>query len=107
MSIGTLFHKVTHAIGSLFTADNLTAAEKVVSELLPEFGNDLAAFSKSLPDEFTSLLALAKQAQKLVADAKGVKLSTTLAVHLAQAVLSAHWDEVVAEAEKLLTTGKL
>lgn len=103
MSIGSFFKSLLH----VFSGSNLTAAEKVVSDLLPEFGDDLAAFSKALPDEFNSLLALAKQAQKLVAEAKGVKLSTSLALHLAQSVITAHWPEIVAEAEKLATTGKL
>jgi hypothetical protein len=103
MSIGSFFK----SLGHLFSGHNLTAAEKVVSDLLPVVGDDLAAFSKSLPDEFASLLALANQAKKLVADVKGVNLSTSMALHLAQATITAHWPEIIAEAEKLATTGKL
>ena len=103
MSVASFFK----SLGHLFSGSNLTAAEKVVSQLLPEFGDELAAFSKSLPDEFNSLLSLAVAAQKLVKDAKGIKISTSLALHLAQAVITAHWPEIIAEAEKLATTGKL
>lgn len=103
MNIGSFFK----SLGHVFTGSNLTAAEKVVSAFLPEFGDDLAAFSKSLPGEFVSILTLAQQAQKLVGDAKGIHLSTSMALHLAQAVITAHWPEVIAEAEKVIATGKL
>lgn len=102
MSIGSLFHKVTHAIGSLFSADNLTAAEKYVASVMPDVGDQLAAISKDLPDAFNSLLDLAKQAQALVKSVKGHDISLSIAIHLAQAVLTAHWPEVVAEAEALV-----
>ena len=97
MSIGTFFK----SLGHLFNASNLSAAEKVVSDLMPVVGDDLAAYSKSLPGEFDSLLTLAQQAIKLVQDAKSVTLSKSLAIHLAQAVLTAHWPQVAAEAEAL------
>ncbi len=97
MSIGTFFK----SLGHLFTGHNLSAAEKVVSDLLPAVGDDLAAFSKTLPDARESIFALATQTQQLVHDVKGAKLSFSMALHLAQAVITAHWPEVVAEAEKL------
>lgn len=103
MSIATFFR----SLGHLFTGSNLTAAEKVVSSLLPEFGDKLATFSKALPSEFDSLLTLAKEAQAVVKAAKGIDLSVSMAIHLAQSVITAHWPEIVAEAEKLITTGKL
>lgn len=103
MSIGSFFK----SLGHLFSGSNLTAAEKVVSAYLPEFGDDLAAFSKTLPDAKDSIFALAEQVIKLVHDAKGENLSFSLALHVAQAVITAHWPEVAAEAEKLITTGKL
>lgn len=103
MSIGSFFK----SLGHLFSGSNLTAAEKVVSAYLPEFGDALATFSAGLPNEFASLMKLATEAQSVVKAAKGVDLSPTLAIHLAQAVLSAHWPAVVAEAEKLIATGKL
>jgi hypothetical protein len=103
MFIGSFFR----SLGHLFSGTNLTAAEKVVSSLLPEFGDALAAFSAKLPDEFDSLKALATEAQAVVKAAKGIDLSASMAIHLAQSVITAHWPEVVAEAEKLITTGKL
>lgn len=103
MSIGSFFK----SLGHLFTGSNLTAAEKVVSAFLPEFGDALATFSKGLPDAFDSLKALATEAQAVVKAAKGIDLSPSMAIHLAQAVITAHWPEVVAEAEKLIATGKL
>lgn len=102
MSIGSFFKSLAHHT----TGSNLTAAEKVVSTYLPVVGDDLAKFSETLPHEFNSLLVLAEAAKKLVADVKGVHLSTSLAVHLAQAVLTAHWPEVIAEAEALIGTAK-
>lgn len=102
MSIGSFFK----SLGHLFSGSNLTAAEKAVSLFLPEFGDDLAAFSKDLPAARESIFALAEQAQKLIADTKGTKLSFSMALHLAQAVITAHWPEIVAEAETLVTTGK-
>lgn len=103
MSIGSFFR----SLGHVFSGTNLTAAQKVVSDLLPVVGDDLATFSKSLPAAHDSLFELAAQAQRLVADTKGVHLSLSMAIHLAQSVITAHWPEIVAEAEKLASGGKL
>lgn len=98
MSIGSFFK----SLGHLFTGHNLTAAEKFVSDVLPVVGDDLAAFSATLPAAHDSLFALAAQAQKLIADTKGAHISLSMAIHVAQAVITAHWPEIVAEAEKLV-----
>jgi hypothetical protein len=94
-TIGNFFKK-------LFTAKNLDAAQAFVAKYLPEFGDELAAFSATLANERTSLLALADHAKDLWATAKGTTISTSLATALAQAAFNAAEAAVLKEAEKLL-----
>lgn len=94
-TIGRFFKK-------LFTAKNLDAAQAFVAKYLPEFGDELAAFSTTLASERTSLLVLADHAKDLFKAAKGATISTSLATALAQAAFNAAEQAVLAEAEKLL-----
>jgi len=94
-TIGRFFKK-------LFTAKNLDAAQAFVAKYLPEFGDELAAFSATLAKERGSLLDLADHAKDLWLSAKGTTISTSLATALAQAAFNAAEKAVLAEAEKLL-----
>jgi len=94
-TIGRFFKK-------LFTAKNLDAAQAFVAKYLPEFGDDLAAFSATLAIQRSSIFELADEAKALWKAAKGTDISTSLATALAQAAFNAAQDLVLAEAEKLL-----
>jgi hypothetical protein len=102
MSVKTLLSRVAHAVLHVFTASNLTAAMKFVADVSPIVAEDLMKASALLPSSFSSLEQLAEVAIKLVKDAKGITISKSLAIHLAQAVLTANWPEIVVEAETLL-----
>ncbi len=102
MSIASFFKSLAHTTVPVTVPKVLTAAETVVSDLLPVVGDDLAAFSATLPAAHDSIFAVATKAQALVKDAKGHDLSFSLALHLAQAVITAHWPQIVAEAEALV-----
>lgn len=102
MSVKTVIGKIIHGIGRVFTANNLTAVEKWVAEVAPEFGDKLIAFSNKLPGEFASLEKLAIEAMSLYQAAKGVPISKGLAVQLAQSIFTAHKADLEAEAAKLL-----
>ena len=90
------------AIKRTFTAKNLDAAQAFVAKYLPEFGDELAAFSATLAKERGSLLELADHAKDLWLAAKGTSISTSLATALAQSAFNAAEKAVLAEAEKLL-----
>lgn len=98
----SIFKSIWSAIKRTFTAKNLDAAQAFVAKHLPEFADDLAAFSVGLAKERSSLLDLADHAKDLFKAAKGVDLSTSLATALAQAAFNAAQKAVLAEAEKLL-----
>lgn len=98
----SIFSKIFRALGKLFTAKNLDAAQAFVAKVLPEFADELAAFSATLSNERVSLLTLADHAKDLYKAAKGIDLDTSLATALAQAAYSAAKPLVLAEAEKLL-----
>lgn len=92
-------------LGHIFTAKNLTAVEAWVAHVAPEFGAELTAFSATLAPEFASLEALAEEAIKLYNEAKGIVISKSLAIQLAQSVFTANKADLEAEAAKLLGIG--
>lgn len=98
MSLKTLF---AH-IGSLFSSSALTSIEKFVSEVSPVIGADLAAFMGTLAPAFASLETAAEQAITLIHDAKGITVSKSLAIAVAQNVFSAKSADIVTEAEAAL-----
>ena len=98
----SIFDKIWKVIKRTFTAKNLDAAQAFVAKYLPEFGDELAAFSVTLASERGSLIDLADHAKDLWLSAKGTPISTSLATALAQAAFNAAQKAVLAEAEKLL-----
>ena len=98
----SIFTTIGRFFKKLFTAKNLDAAQAFVAKYLPEFGDELAAFSTTLASERSSLLALADHAKDLWLAAKGTSLSTSLATALAQSAFNAAQELVLKEAEKLL-----
>ena len=98
----SILKSIWSAIKRTFTAKNLDAAQAFVAKYLPEFGDELAAFSATLAKERGSLLELADHAKDLFKAAKGIDLSTSLATALAQAAYSASKPIILQEAEKLL-----
>lgn len=102
MSVGSVIKSIGHVFGRIFSSNTLTAVEAWAAKAAPEFLADLIEFSNSLPDEFASLMKLAEKAKDLYEEAKGVKISTGLAVQLAQTVFTANKDDLEAEAAKLL-----
>jgi hypothetical protein len=98
----SIFKSIWSAIKRTFTAKNLDAAQAFVAKYLPEFGDELAAFSAGLAKERGSLLELADRAKDLWLSAKGTTISTSLATALAQSAFNAAEKAVLVEAEKLL-----
>ncbi|RYF13325.1 MAG: hypothetical protein EOO77_15715 [Oxalobacteraceae bacterium] len=102
MSLKSILNSIGRVIGKVFNIKTADAVLAFVAKHLPTFGPDLAAFSATLPGEFASLDKLADEAIRLFKAAKGVKLSKSLAIALAQAAYTAYKDDIQAEAEKLL-----
>jgi len=98
----SFFKKILKAVGKVFSAKNLDSGQAFVAKYLPEFKDDLAAFSATLASQRTSIFELADEAKALWKAAKGTDISTSLATALAQAAFNAAEDLVLAEAEKLL-----
>ena len=98
MSLKTVFAHIK----SFFSSSSLTAIEKLVSEVSPVIGADLASFMESLPAAFTSLETAAEQAITLLKDAKGVTMSKDLAIAVTQNIFGAKSEAIVDEAETLL-----
>jgi hypothetical protein len=99
----SIFTKIWNAIRKVFKVETFDGALAFAAKYLPEFGPALAAFSAKLPGEFASLEKLAEEAIALFKQAKGVTISKSLAIALAQAAFTAYKDDIQAEAEKLLT----
>jgi hypothetical protein len=102
MSVGSVISSVGHFFGRIFSAHNLTAVEAFVAKFEPQLAADLQAFSATLPDEFASLEKLAMKAIDLFKEARGVTISKSLAIQLAQSAFTAAEPSLEAEAAKLL-----
>ncbi|MGI4744948.1 MAG: hypothetical protein ACRYGI_11630 [Janthinobacterium lividum] len=102
MSFKSVINSVGEFFGRVFHATNLTAVEAWVAKVSPLVAADLEAFSATLPGEFASLEKLAEKAITLVHDLKGVTISKSLAVQLAQSAYTANKADIEAEAAKLL-----